>query len=203
MVSVYRIAYMIRLFLIFGFVCFLFSFRRYDIPHAGRPPDYLSFLKQNYPWPVIHLFFSSPTRGITHFFMDTQNTTERVEEKDKRTNTGLGELQALEGGSLCDILCSSPCICMLSRACILRETSTKSLGMLTNLLTVVLPSSRCFLLLTVSFSGRLSQADCSLLFSFVNCLSLSSFPPPLPVLRAILPSCTLGGFRAKTVKEIL
>ena len=36
-------------------------------------------------------FFSSPTRGITHFFTDTQNTTERVEEKNKQTNKhGLG-----------------------------------------------------------------------------------------------------------------
>ena len=35
-----------------------------------------------------------PTLGITHFFTDTQNTTERVEEKNKRTNTDLGQLQA-------------------------------------------------------------------------------------------------------------
>ena len=43
-----------------------------------------------------------PTRGITYFFTDTQNTTERVEEKNKQTNMNLGQLQVQEGGSLCD-----------------------------------------------------------------------------------------------------
>ena len=88
------------------------------------------------------------------------------------------------------LLCSSPCICRLSLACILRETSTKPLGMLTHFLTALLPSSHCLLLLTVSFSGQLSQADCSFLPSFVNCLSLSflgsSFPPSLLVSREAL-----------------
>ena len=46
-------------------------------------------------------FFSSPTRGITYFFTNTQNTTERVKE-NKRTNTGMGQLQVQEGGSLYD-----------------------------------------------------------------------------------------------------
>ena len=41
------------------------------------------------------------TRGITHFFTETQNTIERVEEKNKRTNTDLGQLQAQEEG-VCD-----------------------------------------------------------------------------------------------------
>ena len=75
--------------------------------------------------------------------------------------------------------------------------------MLTHLLTALLPSSHCFLLPTVSFYGQLSQADCSLLPSFVNWPSLSSlgpsFPPPLPVSH----SGPLCGFRAKTDKEIL
>ena len=34
--------------------------------------------------------------------MDTLNTTERVEEKNKRTNMNFGQLQVQEGGSLCD-----------------------------------------------------------------------------------------------------
>ena len=29
------------------------------------------------------VFFSFPTRGITHFFTDNQDTTENVEEKNK------------------------------------------------------------------------------------------------------------------------
>ena len=40
--------------------------------------------------------FSFPTWGITYFFTDTRNTTERVEEKNKWTNTDLGQLQAQE-----------------------------------------------------------------------------------------------------------
>ena len=48
------------------------------------------------------VFFSFPTMGITHFFIGTQSTTERVEEKNKRTNTGLSQLQAQEGESLRD-----------------------------------------------------------------------------------------------------
>ena len=36
-------------------------------------------------------------RIITHFFTATQNTTERVEEKNKWTNAGLNQLQAQEG----------------------------------------------------------------------------------------------------------
>ena len=117
--------------------------------------------------------------GTLHiFFTDTQNTNERCGRQKKRTNTGLGQLQAQE--RLCDTF-------EQLTACILRETSTKPLGMLTHLLTVfsvLLSSSPCLLLPTVSFSGQLSQADCSLLPSFVNCFYLSSlapsFPPPLP-----------------------
>ena len=95
------------------------------------------------------------------------------------------------------LLCISPCICRLSRTFILRETSTKPLGVLTHLLTALLPSSHCLLQLTVSFSGQLPQVDYSLLPFFINWVSLSSlgrsFPPPLP----------LCGLRAKTEKEIL
>ena len=66
---------------------------------AGRLP--LScFLEPNYTWPVIHLVISD--QSITHFITATQNTTERVEEKIKRTNTGLGQLQGQERGSLRD-----------------------------------------------------------------------------------------------------
>ena len=66
-------------------------------------PDYISVLKPKCSWPVIaHGFFSSPTRGISHFITDTQNTTERVGGKNKRTNTDSSQLQAQAGGSQCD-----------------------------------------------------------------------------------------------------
>ena len=75
--------------------------------------------------------FSFSTSGISHFFPDTQNTTEKVEEKNKRTSTDLGQLQAQEGGVYVTPW-RSPCSCRLSQACILRETYTKPLTMLTS-----------------------------------------------------------------------
>ena len=168
-------------------------------------PHYLSFLKPNYSWPVIYLvvFVSSLTRGITHFFMDTQNTTERVEEKNKQTNTDLGQLQAQEGGSLCDTFVQLSVHLQAIAGEYLHETCTKPLGILTHLLTVfsaLLPSSHCRLRPSLD---SLSQADCSLLPSFVNCLSLSSLGPSFPPPLLVSCSGSLCGFCAKTEKEIL
>ena len=128
------------------------------------------------------------------------------------------------------VLHGSPCICRLSRACILRETSTKPLGVL-NHSSLVNPASVgqqvlavVFLTLVDSlrchasifslpssadcvFSRQLSQADGSLWPSVVNWLSLSSlgpsFRPPFPVSREISPAGILCGFRAKADKDIL
>ena len=49
----------------------------------------------NHEWPldqIVKWFLSSPTRSITHFITDIQNTIERVEEKNKenKTNSDLG-----------------------------------------------------------------------------------------------------------------
>ena len=41
-------------------------------------------------------------QGTTHFFTDTRSTSESVEEKNKQTITGLSQLQAQEGASLCN-----------------------------------------------------------------------------------------------------
>ena len=94
-------------------------------------------------------------------------------------------------------LCSSSCICRLLRACILRETSTKPLGMLTHLLIALFPSLDRPVSISLSPSADcvlLSTALSSRLFSSVlvcQLLSLSSlgpsFPPPLPVSREIAP----------------
>ena len=76
-------------------------------------------------------------------------------KKEQRNKHGLRLApSAIRGGVSVTLLWSAPC--------------TKLLGMLTHLLTALVPSSRCPLLLTVSFSGQLSQANCSLLPSFVN-----------------------------------
>ena len=96
-----------------------------------------------------------PTRSITHFFTGTQNTTKRVEEKNKRTNTGLVSSKCKKREVYVALLRCSPCICRLSKACILRETSTKPLGMLTHLLTALLTSSYSLLLLCPSLDSHL------------------------------------------------
>ena len=147
------------------------------------------------------VFFSFPTRGITHFITDTQSSTERVEKKNKRTNTDLGQLQAQERGVCITFLCSFPCICRLSRACILHETSTKLRGMLTHLCLSSLTASSY----RPSFPELLPQADCPPLPTVVNSLSLSSlgpsFPPPLLVSREISPSVLCVGFASKQTKR--
>ena len=157
-------------------------------------PHYLSFLKPNYSWPVIYLvvFVSSLTRGITHFFMDTQNTTERVEEKNKQTNTDLGQLQAQEGGSLCDTFVQLSVHLQAIAGEYLHETCTKPLGILTHLLTVfsaLLPSSHCrlrpsldsYLKPTVPFCPPLSTASLCLLWGLPSLLHFWSHAQALCV----------------------
>ena len=67
--------------------------RRKDLVWQYPPAD------PTISWPVIHLVvFLISGRGYFTFFTDTESTTERVEEKNKRTNTDLGQLQAQESG---------------------------------------------------------------------------------------------------------
>ena len=153
--------------------------------------------------------FSFPTRGISHFTTTTQNTTDRVGEKE-RTNTDLGQLQALER-EFCDTL-HSLCICRQSWACTLREISTQShleCQLIFDCLPSLPPSA------DRPSPGLLSHTDGSLLLSVVDCLSPSSlvnWPSVFP--RTFLSSSTSGlvgdlelrplcGFRAKADKEIL
>ena len=89
------------------------------------------------------------------------------------------------------LLCSSPCICRLSQACILRETSTKPLRMLTHLLTVFsvllhfLTASSCQLcLLQTAISSRLFPS--ALLYQ-LNLFWLSS----LPSFHLLIADCVL------------
>ena len=160
--------------------------KRVTTPLAGRPRN-LSFLKPNYSLPVIHLVVFPHLRpGALHISLQTRKTQPRGWRKrtNEQTRAWVSPQRKI-GEVYVTRMCRYPCICRLSRACILHETSTKPQGMLTHLLTALLLSSHCLLLLTVSFLGQLSRADCSLLPSFVKRLSLSSlvpsFPPPLLV----------------------
>ena len=108
--------------------------------------------------------------GALPISLRTQNTTERVEEKNKWTNTDLGQLQAhfqaIAGGYL-------------------RESSTEPLGMLSHLLTVRLrlliapfcrpcPSLDSYLKLTVVFCPPLSTASLCLLWNLPSLLHFRS-----------------------------
>ena len=44
------------------------------------------------------LMASDLSSGFSHLFTDTQSTTEKVAEKNKWTNSDLGQLQAQEAG---------------------------------------------------------------------------------------------------------
>ena len=141
---------------------------------AGRP-HYLSFLKPNYSWPVIHqMFFSLLWPGAFHISLRTHKTQPRRWKKrtNEQTRAWVSS-KHMKREVHVTLLCSSPCICWLSWACILRETSTKPLGMLNHLLTAL-------------FYRPVYSAP-----FFVNWLSLSSLGSPL---------C---GLRAKTDKRIL
>ena len=137
--------------------------------------------------------------------------------KEQTNKHGLGLApSARRGKSVGQLLCSSLCICRLSRACILHETSTKPLGMLTHLFALVNLASvgqQVFAVVFLTsvetlFSALLTSPHYLLLFSaalLCQLLSLSSFwppfLPPLPVSREISPLGSLCWFRAKTKRS--
>ena len=91
------------------------------------------------------VFFSHFQLGLLHITLQIRKAQPRgCENKNQRTNTGLGQLQAQEREICVTILCSFSCICSLSRACILHETSTKPRGMLTHLWLSSLTASFCW-----------------------------------------------------------
>ena len=94
---------------------------------------------------MIHRIVLSHSRpGVSHISLRPHKIQPGGwEKKNKRTNTDLGQLQAQEREVCVTILCSFLCICRLSRACILRETSTKPRGMLTHLWLCSLTASFC------------------------------------------------------------
>ena len=115
-------------------------------------------------------------RGITHFFKATQKYNREGGRKNKRTNRDLGQLQAQER-EFCDTL-HSPCICRLSPACILRETSTKAIRNATHLWLSSLTASFCwpsFPWTAISLWLVSSALRCRLHLSVFLCQLLSVF----------------------------
>ena len=146
---------------------------------------------------MIHLvvFLISGRRYLT-FFTDTQSTTQRVEEKNKWTNTNLGQLQAQKWG-VCDTFYA---FCELTRACTQAKNLIKPLAILTYLPCPAFISVNCLILST--------GLSCSLLltvsFSFLLPTHLSDFPS-LILLVSWEISCAspLSGFCAKTDEDSL
>ena len=121
-----------------------------------------------------------------------------MEEKEQTNKHGLGSTPSARKG-VCDTL-HSPCICRLSRACILRETSTKATRNANSSLTIF---PHCLLLLTVlplDCYLKPTVLLCSPLSTASLCLPLST---PLRVSQDVSPLGPLCGFRAKADKEIL
>ena len=95
----------------------------------GRPtPDYLKVVKQNYSWPEIHLVFSDQGYHTLLYRYAKHNREGGRKRTNEQTRTWSAPSAKKE---VCDTV-HSLCICRLSRACILRETSTKPLTMLTS-----------------------------------------------------------------------
>ena len=134
-------------------------------------------------------FFSSPTRGITHFFTDTQNTTERVEEKNKRTNTELDQLQEQERGSLWHCaFCELTWACTRTKFWHLALVNPASVGQ--QVLAVVFLTSVDSLLCPAFIFSLPPSADCVLLWTAI---SSRLFCPPLSTDSLCLP-CDLLSF---------
>ena len=121
-----------------------------------------------------------------------------VDEKVQMNKHGLGSAPSARKG-VCDTL-HSPCICRLSRACILRETSTEATRKV-NLSLTVFPY--CLLLLTVL------PLDCYLKPTVLLCSPLSTalsvfsgtfLRPPTSVLWEISSSVLCVGFAPKQTK---
>ena len=131
------------------------------VPIPTSRPHYLSFLKPLMASDSSSGFFLISGRGYFTFFTDTQSTTEKVEEKNKRTNTDLVWLQAQES-EVCETFCA---FCELTQACTRAKTLTKPLAMLTHVGHLGISGS-------TGLSSRLSDF-CSSLFS-VQLSSLST-----------------------------
>ena len=152
-----------------------------DNTPADRPPDYISFLDPNYSWPVIHLeVFSHFRSWASHISLQIRKIQPRGWKKrtNERTRTWVSSKRKKWG--IYDTFVQLFVHLQANAGKYLHETSTKPLGMLTHLLTV-----------SFSFSWLHSQANCVVLPTVVNFLSLSSLGPffshPLPVSQEISP----------------
>ena len=142
--------------------------------------------------------------------MDTQNTTEGVEEKKNR----LGLAPSARKEKFVILLCNSPCICRLSQACICVKVPQSHLGMLTHFALVnpapvgqqVLAAAFrtsvdwspliSWLTCSVDWSLLLSSADCVVLLTDLSCWLISTAPfcwlSPSGLSWTFLPSSTSG-----------
>ena len=107
------------------------------------PADPTISASLNHSWPLELWLFSSPARGISHFFTDMQNTTEK--RTNKQTRAWVSS-KCKRGKS--DTFYA---FCELTWACTQAKTLTKPLAMLTYLLTLVHPAFVGQQVLTATF----------------------------------------------------
>ena len=113
-------------------------------------------------------FFSSPTRGITRFFTDTQNTTKGWKKRtNEQTRTWVSSKRKRR--EFVALLCSSPCILQAIAGMYLCKTSTKALGMLTHLLTALFCRSVSSAPFCWLFSSALWGCPCGVMVKAMDC----------------------------------
>ena len=133
---------------------------------------------------MIHLV--GPPEYLTFLYGHKRNTTERVGKK-QTNNMDLGQFQGKKGEVYVWHL-HSPCICRLTLACILRETSKKC----TNNADIFLRWLARPLCSSSGFSSRLSDSD--ILWTVHSKLTSSPLPSVRPPLCISLRQLTLSGF---------
>ena len=165
-------------------------------------PDYLRVVKPNFSWPIIRLVVFSHFRlRVLQISLHIRQAQPRGwEKKNKRINTVLGQLQAQEREVCVTPFCSFLCICRRSRVCILRETPTKPVGMITHLWLSSLTASFCWP--TFPWTAILCRPSSSALLYQMTLSSLGpSFPPALPISREISSLVLRVGFAPKQTKR--
>ena len=138
---------------------------------------------------IVECFFSSLAWGISHFFTDTQLTTERMKEKKNKQSCAWVSSKRKKGevgDTFVELFMHLQAIARVYS----RKTSTKPLGMLTDLLGLVNTASVGQQVQTVDF---LTSPDCSLPPSvFFSWLTSFCLLPPADNLETFLLSSSFG-----------
>ena len=119
---------------------------------------------------IVWRFFSSPARGISHFFTNPQNTQPRRWKKKKRTSNRAWASSKCKRREVCDTFVSLSAHLQATADVYLSEKSTQPLGMLTPLLALVSPASVSQQVLAAAFLTSVDWSPlCPTLISWQTC----------------------------------